>query len=244
MRKVSDHLVMARDIARGATKMELKLIMGAALALTLGGCVSSSKALRNTNGDLITCKASGYGWLGAPVALINQGDCLRKYREQGYYALDEDPNLPKVAASALKYKTGVRLALPAGWVAQPLTAAQVSSGIKLYGLNQTLDAGIMFSTVKKSAISDFDAYVSSRRKAAQSVGTENTVTELELNEVGGYTQANYRATLTVSNVRYRYAYKIIRGASEIAIISVWSTDSNFDAIKPELENLVNSVEGL
>ena len=224
--------------------MELKLIIGAALALTLGGCVSSSKALRNTNGDLITCKASGYGWLGAPVALINQGDCLRKYRGQGYYALDEDPNLPKVAASALKYQTGVRLALPAGWVAQPLTAAQVSSGIKLFGLNQTLDAGVMLSTVKKSAISDFDSYVRSRRKAAQSVGTENSVTEAELTEAGGYTQANYRATLTVSNVRYRYAYKIIRGASEIVIITVWSTDSNFDTIKPELDNLVNSMEGI
>jgi hypothetical protein len=244
MRKVSDHLVMAQDIAKGATKMELKLIIGATLALSLGGCVSSSKALRNTNGDLITCKASGYGWLGAPVALINQGDCLRKYREQGYYALDEDPNLPKVAASALKYQTGVRLALPAGWVAQPLTAAQISSGFKLYGVSQTLDASVMLSTVKKSAISDFDSYVRSRQKAAQSVGTENTVTELELNEVGGYTRASYGASLTLANVRYRYAYTIIRGASEIVIITVWSTAGNFDAIKPELDRLVNSVDGI
>ena len=141
MRKVSDHLVMVRNIGRGATKMELKLIIGAALALTLGGCVSSSKALRNTNGDLITCKASGYGWLGAPVALINQGDCLRKYREQGYYALDEDPNLPKVAASALKYQTGVLHALPAGWVSQPITSAPINSGVKLFGVNKTHHAG-------------------------------------------------------------------------------------------------------
>lgn len=74
------------------------------------------------------------------------------------------------------------------------------------------------------------------------MGTENTVTELELTEAGGYTQANYGATLTLSNVRYRYAYKIIRGASEIVIISVWSTDVNFDAIKSELDNLVDSVE--
>jgi hypothetical protein len=132
--------------------MERKLIISAALVLTLGGCVSSSKALRNSNGDVITCKASGYGWLGAPVALISQGDCLKKYRQQGYYALDEDPNLPKVPASALKYPTGVKLALPAGWIAQPLTAAQTGTGIKLYGLNQTLDAGVMLSTVKKSAI--------------------------------------------------------------------------------------------
>jgi hypothetical protein len=224
--------------------MELKLIIGAALALTLGGCVSSSKALRNTNGEIITCKASGYGWLGAPVALISQNDCLKKYRQQGYYALDEDPNLPKLASSALKYQTGVRLALPAGWVAQPLTAKQVSSGIKLYGLNQTLDAGVMFSTVKKSAISDFDSYVLSRRKAAQSMGVENSVTEVELTEAGGYNQAHYVAILKLSNVRYRYAYKIIRGASEIVIISVWSTDGNFETIKPELDRLVNSVEGI
>ena len=224
--------------------MELKLIIGAALALTLGGCVSSSKALRNTNGDLITCKASGYGWLGAPVALINQGDCLRKYRQQGYYALDEDPNLPKVAASALKYQTGVRLALPAGWVAQPLTAAQTGSGIKLYGLNQTLDAGVMFSTVKRSAISDFESYASSRRKAAQSVGKDNVISEMELSEADGYNIAKYSAALTIDNTRYRYAYKIIRGMSEIAIVTVWSTDGNYDPIKPELDSLLNSVEGI
>jgi len=214
--------------------MELKLIIGATLALTLGGCVSSSKALRNTNGDLITCKASGYGWLGAPVALISQGDCLKKYRKMGYYALDEDPNLPKVAASALNYQTGVRLALPAGWVAQPLTATQTSSGGRLLGINQSLDAGVMVSTVKRSAISDFDSYVSSRRKAAQSMGTETSVTEVELNEVGGNTHANYGTSLTLNNTRYRYAYKIIRGASEIVIIAVWSSGSNFDAIKQEL----------
>jgi hypothetical protein len=75
---VLNQFATAPNIAKGAPKMELKLIIGAALALTLGGCVSSSKALRNTSGEIITCKASGFGWFGAPVALISRNDCLKK----------------------------------------------------------------------------------------------------------------------------------------------------------------------
>jgi predicted glycoside hydrolase/deacetylase ChbG (UPF0249 family) len=59
---VLNQFATAPSIAKGARKMEQKLIIGAALALTLGGCVSSSKALRNTNGEIITCKVSGYDW--------------------------------------------------------------------------------------------------------------------------------------------------------------------------------------
>ncbi len=234
----------APNIAKGAPKMELRLIIGAALALILGGCVSSSKALRNTNGEVITCKASGYGWLGAPVALISQNDCLKKYRQQGYYALDEDPNTPKLAVSALRYNSSIKLTLSDDWASQQITSTQASSGIKLYGLNRTIDAGVMLSTVKRDAISDFEAYARSRRRAAQSVGKDNLASELKISETNGLNIAQYGAVFTIENIRYHYEYKIIRGASEIAIVTVWSTDGNFDSIKPELDRLVNSVEGV
>lgn len=224
--------------------MKLKLLICMTSVLTLGGCVSSSKSLRNSNGEVITCKASGYGWLGAPVALISQGDCLKKYRQQGYYAFDEDPNLPKVRPSALKYPTTVKLALPQDWAPQTITSAQANTGVKLFGLNRTLDAGIMLSTVKRAAISDFKAYARSRRQSAQSVGKDNVVSELELTDTDGLNIAKYGAALTLDNVRYRYEYKIIQGVSEIALVTVWTTDGNFDSIKPELDRLVNSLEGI
>lgn len=71
--------------------MTRKLLFAVAVALTTSGCVSSSKPLRNASGQVMTCKASGFGWLGAPVAMISQSECLKKLRKQGYYGLDENP---------------------------------------------------------------------------------------------------------------------------------------------------------
>lgn len=109
--------------------MKPYLLVGAALTLALGGCVSSSKPLRNAEGQVVNCKASGFGWLGAPVAMISQGECLRKLRKQGYYGFDEQPGDVKVPSSAVNYKTAVTLPLPSGWNAQPLTDSLKEKGM-------------------------------------------------------------------------------------------------------------------
>lgn len=224
--------------------MKPYLLIGAALTLALGGCVSSSKPLRNAEGQVVNCKASGFGWLGAPVAMISQGECLHKLRKQGYYGFDEQPGETKVPSSAINYKSSVTLPLSDGWNAQALTENQRNRGIRILALNPTIDAGVMVSTIKRSAISDFRAYAETKRRAAMGVGAQPVVTEVQFSEEGGKTFARYQAKTTIDSSRLRYSYAVIDGADEITIAVVWATDANFDLVQPQLEQLIARLSGI
>jgi hypothetical protein len=55
-----------------------------ALLLLLCGCVSSTDVLVNSEGEQVKCSAMGYGWVGAPAALIMKNKCMNDYKEMGY----------------------------------------------------------------------------------------------------------------------------------------------------------------
>jgi hypothetical protein len=55
-----------------------------ALSLLLCGCVSSTDVLVNSEGEQVECSAMGYGWVGAPAALIMKNKCMNDYKEMGY----------------------------------------------------------------------------------------------------------------------------------------------------------------
>lgn len=53
--------------------------------LLLTGCATRSTALRHSEtGELQNCQASGWGWLGAPAALIMHSNCMKRMKEAGY----------------------------------------------------------------------------------------------------------------------------------------------------------------
>lgn len=224
--------------------MKTRIAVSAALALVLGGCVSSSKPLRNAEGQVMNCKATGFGWLGAPVAMISQGECLRKLRKQGYYGFDEQPGEVKVPSSAINYKSSVTLPLSDGWNAQALTENQKSRGIRILALNPTIDAGVMVSTMKRSAISDFKTYAETKRRGVLAIGAQPVVTEIQFSEEAGRSVARYQSQTTLQTMRYRYAYSIFDGADEIAIVAVWATDGNFELVQPQLDRLVAGLSGI
>lgn len=178
------------------------------------------------------------------MALISQGECLRKLRQQGYYGFDEQPGEVKVPSSALNYKTAVTLPLSDGWSAQALTESQKSKGIRILAINETIDAGAMVATMKRTAISDFKAYAETKRRAAMSVGGQPVVTDIQFSEEGGKTIARYRAQTTLDAARYRYSYTVIQGESEIAITTVWAHDANFDLVQPQLDQLMARLSGI
>ena len=193
---------------------------------------------------MVNCKASGFGWLGAPVALISQGDCVRKFRQQGFYGFDEAPGSKPMRASDVHYKSAVGLTLPEGWNAQSLTESHKNKGIRLIAINPTIDAGVMVSTIKRSGISDFRTYAETKRSASLGVGTQPVVGDLSFSEESGRTVARYGVTTTLEGNRIRYAYTVIQGETEIAILAVWATAGNFDAIRPQLEQVTSGLSGI
>lgn len=212
--------------------------------LALPACVSTAKPMRNAQGDIVQCKTSGWGWLGAPLALIQQGDCVGKLRKQGYYGLNENPSGPTIPNSAIRYKSKVKIALPAGWVSQPVAANFANSGVRYHASNTTLDSGLFVSAIKSSAVSDMDAYIGSLQAAIKAQYRDALFTVTERLEVGALEAYRYRYTLTQNGLRLAYAVTVIVGAEELGIVTAWTTEPNFPAIEPQLLALTERVEGI
>jgi hypothetical protein len=76
--------------------MHSRIFMGLALTL-LSGCVSEKAVLTNNAGQAVHCDHWGFGIIGAPVAMAQHSDCVKKAQEAGY---SETPLAPASPASA------------------------------------------------------------------------------------------------------------------------------------------------
>lgn len=61
----------------------MKFAIGLCLVF-LSACVSQSAVLVNPQGQIVSCKNFGWGWIGAPVAMASQHDCVKKAKAAGY----------------------------------------------------------------------------------------------------------------------------------------------------------------
>lgn len=63
-------------------------------ALGVSGCANPNYTVINTaTNEVFYCAASGYGWLGAPLAAKSAGDCVRAYEARGFMKLTTPANL-------------------------------------------------------------------------------------------------------------------------------------------------------
>jgi hypothetical protein len=72
------------------------------LPLFLAGCASESALLINGSGQTLQCNNQGWGWLGAPIAVHNQHDCIDKARANGYREILPGEKVETAAAAAAK----------------------------------------------------------------------------------------------------------------------------------------------
>ncbi|MFM7007720.1 MAG: hypothetical protein ACKO0Z_00040 [Betaproteobacteria bacterium] len=222
----------------------MRLLFLCASGLALAGCVSSSKPLKDASGQIVECKAAGWGWLGAPVAMISQADCVRDMKRKGFVPLDQDPNETVLPKGAVNYRSNVNIALPAGWMEQTPTSLQKAQGVRVYATNATIDAGLFVSSIKRSAITDVSRYIESRRASAKSGGQGGEVSPAELTSILGKEAYRFQSKNRVSNLQLRYAYTLIIGKDEIAMVTAWANDGNFDNVKDEIAGLADRLTGL
>ena len=69
--------------------MKKAIYVFAAVAM-ISGCAQRSTLMKNADGKLIECASVGYGWLGAPVAIIDHNRCVEKAKENGFVSLAND----------------------------------------------------------------------------------------------------------------------------------------------------------
>jgi len=73
----------------------MRIFAASVILVALTGCVSQSAQLQNDRGQVVQCKSEGWGWLGAPIAVARQSDCIKKAKAAGY----QQPGIPQAASS-------------------------------------------------------------------------------------------------------------------------------------------------
>lgn len=62
-----------------------------AVTLALAACVSQKTQLRNAEGKTVVCDNWGFGFIGAPVAMAQHADCMKKAKAAGYSEAPQSP---------------------------------------------------------------------------------------------------------------------------------------------------------
>jgi len=60
------------------------------LLALLGGCVSPSQMMVSNDGRMARCAASGWGYIGAPLAYHTVSTCVSDYESIGYRKMKKD----------------------------------------------------------------------------------------------------------------------------------------------------------
>jgi hypothetical protein len=228
--------------------MSARIVTAAALvSIVACGCASESALLVNDSGQTVTCKNEGWGWIGAPVAMANQSDCVKKANAAGYHETGPlangapAPAAPK--ASVLSSK--LDLAFPAGWQTKPLTDAQRNAGMAIQASNTTTDSSVIVGAVDAAGITDRNVYILSRRAAQESRLKDASHTVVTDATVNGRQAKLFEVTgASPDGVQHTFLYTAIFGQAEVVIVNAWTTAANYNDQKVALQGLAERVSGI
>ena len=233
-------------LPRITMRLHLRLFCLALLG-AIGGCVSTSTQMVNDDGLAVNCGAWGIGLIGAPAALISTNECVKKYKAAGYHETGSPVAVNSTAAAqpatspiTLTSKDGAfKLYLPAGWV----QATPPSQAYQFYTRNQTLDAGLLVSTVDAKDIQDWQLYAESLRLKLASNLTQATLSEPEKTVVNGLEAFRAEVTGVAKNgLKLHYLSTLIKADRYMIYLVSWSLESKFESNKVALMQLANGVQ--
>lgn len=68
----------------------VKTLVAALIVISVEGCVSHYAKLEEPESKTqLVCHNSGWGWIGAPMAMYNQSACVEQLQEKGYVVIEE-----------------------------------------------------------------------------------------------------------------------------------------------------------
>jgi len=223
--------------------MTVKGCVIALVGIALSGCVSDSAVLTNASGKSVQCANEGWGWLGAPIAMARQSDCLKKAKAAGFQqsgALTAS-NAPKPSALAGK----LDLAFPAGWQEKALTDAQRSAGTEIFASDATTDSSVVVSAANEAELTDRNVFMLSRRAAQESQLKDASHSDIADITVNGRPAERFEVTGTSADgARYTFLDTAIFGKAQVVIVNAWTTAPNFDNQKSSLQTLAQRVSGI
>lgn len=241
--------------------MRLIFIPVLGIVATLAGCVSFSTPMKNARGEVVNCQNSGFGWLGAPVATINQKRCESNMRERGFVPAGESPP-PAVAAptpgfsepnsagvptaTASKRTVKVSISLPLGWNEIVLSESQIRNGVSVSATNPSSEAFIALSARSKANLADLRAFalaMQADQSARVNSAEISVISKIEIDGKQAYAM-HVIGTPQGAPQPIRFNMFVIEGVSEIALLNIWVPEKIYQSKKQQIDDLLMGLKGL
>lgn len=233
--------------------MTMKTIVSLTLLpafLLIGGCASTSTKMVNEKGQVGNCSASGWGWIGAPMALASSQECIAKYQAAGFHEAGTPAPAGTTTAAAgtttpapvaLTTPTTVagkdgffKITLPAGWMQTP----QPNPSYQLAARNPVAETYLVISSVKSADIADWQVFAESMKAKLMGNLTQSTSSDTAKIKVNGFDALRADISGTLKNgVKVRYLGTLIKTDQNLVYLLSWSLESKFAANRSEFESL-------
>lgn len=134
---------------------------------------------------------------------------------------------------------------PDGWTNTPLTEQMIATGGVVYGINRTSDIGLLLSTTKRDGIGDLTEFAKARRAGQASRLTDAQQLPIKEVTVNGKRAVRFNVTgAGKSGLNLTYVVTVIEGATEIVMLSAWTSTGNFENQNGAMTLLADRVSGI
>jgi hypothetical protein len=216
---------------------------------SLFGCVSTSTVMVSDNGQQINCGATGFGYIGAPAALVMTENCKAKAGKAGYKDLN-DAYKPVVLSgpqgAAIQSQNGaVRINLPNEWHPES-KESNLFKGFTYDLYVSTLSAAAFFTvqTIDLNIIPDWESYFSAHRAALATKFPEIMSSSTKSIAVSGRDALMYEVTYIVDKRLVRRVTYIVKSEKRAFLLVQWAEDGRFDASKPAFDAVLKATQFL
>ena len=216
--------------------------------LIMGGCASTNTQMVNDKGQVANCSASGWGLIGAPMALASSQDCVAKYQAVGFHEAGTPgttggaatvtgtatASVPTTPTTVVGQDGFFKITLPAGW----MQTTPPSASYQLAARNPAAETYLMISSVKTADIADWLTFSENLKAKLISNLAQSTSSETAKIKVNGFDalQADIAGTLK-NGVKVHYLGTIIKTDQNLLYLLSWTTESKFVASRGEFEAL-------
>lgn len=219
--------------------------------LLISGCASTSTQMVNDKGQVANCGASGWGWIGAPMALAMSQDCIAKYQAAGFHEAGTPTPAGSAPATAgttmaptspttVAGKDGFfKITLPAGWMQTP----SPNPSYQLAARNPAAETYLVISSVKTADITDWQTFAESMKAKLIGNLTQSTSSETAKIKINGFDALRADIGGTLKNgAKVHYLGTIIKTDQNLVYLLSWSLESKFAANRSEFEALPSALQ--
>jgi len=233
---------------------KISLLTLAPVMFLIGGCASTSTQMINDSGQAANCSASGWGFIGAPMALSMTQDCINKYKAAGYREAGSpntggssaaagttmpQPNLSTTPTTVAGKDGFFKITLPAGWA----TVTPPNPSYQLAARNPAAETYLVVSSVKTADIADWQAFTETLKGKLIGNLTQSTSSETVKIRVNGFDalRADIAGTL-INGARVHYLSTVVKTDQNLVYLLSWSLESKFASNRSEFESLPSALQ--